>query len=378
MQIDQIELRLLQIPLKYPFETSFGRFTSRECVFVSAFGDGETGYAECVAMSSPFYNEETTGTAWHLLRDFFIPALFKNTIEHPRQIAKVLSPIRGNYMALSSLEGALWDLYCKQQNISLSSALGGTRAKIEVGVSIGIEPSVQHVLDNVACFIEEGYKKIKVKIKPGFDISLISAIREKFGTKVLLMADANSAYGLNEIPIFKELDQFQLLMIEQPLAHDDIIDHAKLQAELQTPICLDESILTLDDARHAIELGSCRTINIKVGRVGGLTRSKEIHDLCAQHQIPVWCGGMFEMGVGKAHNIAIASLSNFSIPGDTSPSKRHWAEDVVEPALDFSEPGCLDVPRGPGIGYAVNRQTLNKFTVQRETIAAPKSTFAPL
>lgn len=369
MHIDQIELRLLRAPLKHPFETSFGRFTEREFVFVSALGDGAIGYAECIAMSTPFYNEETTGTAWHMLREFFIPSLFQNDIEHPEQISKVLSPIRGNNMALSSLESAIWDLYCKQQNLSLSAALGGTRQEIVGGVSIGIEPSIEHVLDNVERFLGEGYQKIKVKIKPGFDVALIAAIRERFGEKVLLMADANSAYSLQDIAIFKELDQFKLLMIEQPLAHDDIIDHAKLQAQLQTPICLDESIVTLDDARHAIELKSCRTINIKIGRVGGLARAKQIHDLCAQHDIPVWCGGMFEMGVGRAHNIAIASLPNFSIPGDTSPSSRHWCEDIVEPALEFSSKGHFAVPESAGFGYEINRDVLDKFTVQREIIS---------
>jgi O-succinylbenzoate synthase len=370
MTIEQIELRILQIPLKQPFETSFGRFIARECIFVSAYGDGAVGYAECIAMSTPFYNEETTGTAWHLLHDFFIPTLLRHEVEHPRQVAEILSPFRGNFMALSALESAIWELYCQQQGISLSKALGGTRDKIEVGVSIGIEPSIEHVLDNVARFVDEGYRKIKVKIKPGFDIKLIEAIRNQFGPDLLLMADANSAYTLDEIPIFQELDQYGLLMIEQPLSHDDIIDHAKLQAKIDTPICLDESILTVDDARHAIELGSCRTINIKTGRVGGLTHAKAIHDLCAQHGMPVWCGGMFEMGVGKAHNIALASLPNFSIPGDTSPSKRHWMQDLVVPAIDFCEPGYLAVPEGPGMGYTLNHATLNQFTIRHETITA--------
>jgi len=366
MKIEQIELRLLRVPLKYPFETSFGRFDSREYVFVSAFGDGAVGYAECIAMSTPFYNEETTGTAWHLLRDFFIPRLLQSDISHPEQVIKVLSAIRGNNMALSGLESAIWDLYCKQENISLSVALGGTRRQVVGGVSIGIEPTISRVIDNVERFLDEGYQKIKVKIKPEFDVQLIAAIRERFGSKVLLMADANSAYNLEDIAIFKELDQFDLLMIEQPLAHDDIVDHARLQEQLETPICLDESIVTLDDARHAIELKSCRTINIKIGRVGGLWRAKQIHDLCAQYNIPVWCGGMFEMGVGRAHNIAIASLPNFSIPGDTSPSSRHWYEDIVMPPLEFSRPGIFDVPETPGIGFDVNQRLLNKFTVEHQ------------
>lgn len=366
MIIEQVELRRLHVPLKASFETSFGRFTFRDCILVGVAGEGETGYAESVAMPTPYYNEEMTDTVMYMLKHFLIPQLVGRSVDKPEQIAELYAPVRRNYMAISALEGAVWDLLCKAKGVSLSSALGGTMSEIEVGVSIGIEPSIDHVLRNVERFLGEGYKKIKVKIKPGFDIQLIEAIRKQFGSEVPLMADANSAYTLEHIPLLKELDQYGLMMIEQPLAHDDIVDHAKLQRELSTPICLDESIHSVEDARKAIELGSCRIINMKIGRVGGLTHSKHIHDLCAQHGIPVWCGGMFEMGVGRAHNIALASMPNFTLPGDTSASNRHFAEDIVEPAVDFARPGILAVPTKPGIGYALNTKVVEKYTVSKE------------
>lgn len=365
MKIERIELRLLRMPLKAPFETSFLRFAEKECVFVSVFSDGVTGYGESVAFPAPYYNEETTETVWHMLERFLIPNLLGKEVERPEDVSEMMAPIRRNYMAIASLEGAVWDLYCKQNRISLSQALGGTLQEIDVGVSIGIEPSVNQVLRNVEKFLEEGYKRIKVKIKPGFDIQLIEAIRKQFGDGIMLMADANSAYTLDQVDLLKQLDPFKLLMIEQPLAHDDIIDHAALQQQLQTPICLDESIHSVEDARKAIQLGSCKIINIKVGRVGGLTNAKKIHDLCMSHNIPVWCGGMFETGVGRAHNIALASLPNFTLPGDTSASSRYWTQDIVEPSVEFSRPGTLEVPEGHGIGYEVNYKTLDRLTVRK-------------
>lgn len=368
--LEQIELRHLKVPLKAPFETSFGQLTEKDCVLVIVHGDGVTGYGESVAMPLPFYNEETTGTVWSTLESFVIPQLLGKSLEHPREVTTRLAWIRGHRMAISALEGAVWDLYARQQKCSLSSLLGGTRSEIEVGVSIGIEPSVDTVVANVERFLAEGYKKIKIKIKPGFDVAPVRAIRERFGNNFPLMVDANSAYTLADIPLFKELDQYNLLMIEQPLAHDDIIDHAKLQSALTTPICLDESIHSTEDARKAIELGSTRTINIKIGRVGGLTNAKAIHDYCAQKGVPVWCGGMLELGVGRAHNIAIASLPNFSIAGDTSASSRSFAVDIVQPAVAFSRPGVLAVPTGPGIGYEIDQEALERFTVRKESFSA--------
>ncbi|KOP71930.1 o-succinylbenzoate synthase [Cytobacillus solani] len=363
MKIDKVKLERLKMPLLSPFETSFGTETEKEYILVSVYGDGHVGYAESVAMESPAYNEETIDTVWHVAEQFIIPQILKAELESPADFSKLFSWIRRNNMAKSAIEGALWDLYAKQNGISLSKALGGEKEEIEVGVSIGIEPTVEGLLKKVEGFLAEGYKKIKVKIKPGIDVDRIKAIRETFGYEVPLMADANSAYTLDDIDTLKELDQYGLIMIEQPLAHDDIVDHAKLQRELQTPICLDESIHSVEDARKAIELGSCKIINIKVGRVGGLTEAKKIHDLCQSHGIPVWCGGMLEAGVGRAHNIAIASLSNFIIPGDTSASKRYWAEDIVEPEVTLSKPGTVAVPKEAGIGYSLVQGKVDKYLI---------------
>ncbi|MGG1661158.1 o-succinylbenzoate synthase [Brevibacillus sp. NRS-1366] len=367
MHIERVELQRLQMPFKASFEASFGRLAKRDLVLVSVYSsDGTVGYGESTSMALPLYNEETTETVWYMLEHFLIPKLLTAKITSPAEVAELFAPIRRNNMAKAALEGAVWDLYCKQQGISLAAGLGGQKQTIEVGVSIGIEPTVDLLLHKVEGFINQGYKKIKVKVKPGFDIEPMRAIRKQFGSDVPLMADANSAYTMDQIDILKELDQFDLIMIEQPLAHDDIIDHAKLQKELKTPICLDESIHSLEDARKAIEMGSCGIINIKVGRVGGLTESKKIHDLCQVHNIPVWCGGMFETGVGRAHNIAITSLPNFTIPGDTSASDRYWTEDIVDPEVVLLEPGILAVPTEPGIGYNLKPESVNKFLVRQE------------
>lgn len=365
MKVERVELRRLRVPLKAPFETSFGRLTLRDCVLVTAFSGGLEGYAESVAFPQPFYSEETPETVWHMLEDFLIPRVWGREWSDPREIRDWFRGIRRNHMAVSALESALWDLHCKASGFSLAAALGATRREINVGVSIGIEAGVRQVLDNVERFLAEGYKKIKVKIKPDFDVSLIAAIRERFGMEVPLMADANSAYTLEDIPRLKELDAFELMMIEQPLAADDLVDHARLQEEISTPVCLDESILGPEDARKAIQLGSCRIINIKIGRVGGLARARAVHDVCEKAGIPVWCGGMLELGVGRAHNIALAALPNFTIAGDTSASNRSFAEDIVTPPVEFSAPGVLAVPDGPGIGYEPDPAAVQKFTVAK-------------
>ncbi|MFC5449917.1 o-succinylbenzoate synthase [Paenibacillus aestuarii] len=364
MKIERVELRLLQMPLLDAFTTSFGQVKLRKLVLVSVYSEGVVGHAESVAMEYPLYNEETIETVWYILAELLIPRLLTAEITAPEDVSRLFAPIRRNNMAKAALEGAVWDAYAKQKGISLAAAIGGKKQTIDVGVSIGIEPTVDAVLKKVERFVDEGYKKIKVKIKPGFDIKPIEAIRKQFGTELPLMADANSAYSMTDLAIMKELDHYQLMMIEQPLAHDDIIDHAKLQKELSTPICLDESIHTVDDARKAIELNSCKIINIKIGRVGGLSESKKIHDLCEQHHIPVWCGGMLETGVGRAHNIAITSLPNFTIPGDTSASNRYWAEDIVTPEVALLKPGILAVPDNPGIGYEVNPSVMRKYLLR--------------
>lgn len=374
MIIERVQLQQLKVSMKAPFETSFGRQLEKDFILLSIYGDGVVGYGESVGMPIPFYNEETTQTIWYMLENFLIPQLFARGVTKPEEVSQLFSPIRRNHMAKATLEGAVWDLYCKQQGTSLAACLGGKKQAIDVGVSIGIEETVDKVLKNVERFLAEGYKKIKVKIKPGFDIQVIEAIRKRFGVEVPLMADANSAYTLEHIDRLRELDQYDLMMVEQPLAHDDIIDHAKLQKELKTPVCLDESIHSAEDARKAIKLGSCKIINIKLGRVGGLAESKKIHDICEQHGIPVWCGGMLEMGVGRAHNIALTSLSNFTIPGDTSASSRYWKEDIVEPAVELVAPGTLAVPTGNGIGYEVNERVVRKFAVREASFEAKRKT----
>ncbi|WP_078379989.1 o-succinylbenzoate synthase [Sutcliffiella halmapala] len=361
MKIDKIKLQRLKMPLKAPFETSFGKVVERDIILVRAFGGGEVGIGESVAMPFPVYNEETTGTVFYILDEFLIPKLMDIEIQHPDEISSMFSSIRRNNMAKAVLEMAIWDLYSKQTGQSLSSAIGGTRDEIEVGVSIGIEPTVEKLVEKVEGFIEEGYRKIKVKIKPSWDIKPLSAIRNRFGDSIPLMADANSAYTLKDLNLLKQLEQFNLMMIEQPLAHDDIIDHAKLQSVLTTPLCLDESIHSVEDARKAIEIGACKIINIKVGRVGGITESKKIHDLCEEQNIPVWCGGMLEAGVGRAHNIALASLRNFTIPGDTSASNRYFEEDIIFPEVKLMKPGYIKVPTQSGFGFDLNEGLISKL-----------------
>ncbi|SDD50991.1 O-succinylbenzoate synthase [Paenibacillus sp. UNCCL117] len=365
MKIEKIEIRQVQVPLKAPFETSFGRMDKKDCVIVSVHSDGMTGYGESVAFPHPFYNEETTGTIWYMLENFLIPGLLGKDVTSPEEVSDLFAPIRRNHMAIASIETAVWDLYAKLNGISLSQALGGEKQEIEVGVSIGIERTIDLVVQNVERFVEQGYKRMKVKIKPGFDVRLVEAIRKRFGDGLPLMVDANSAYTLQDLPVLKELDHYNLMMIEQPLAHDDIIEHAELQRELRTAVCLDESIHTLADARHAIELGSCRIMNIKLGRVGGLANAKKIHDLCQLHGVPVWCGGMLELGIGRLHNMALSSLSNFVIPGDVSASKRFWEQDIVLPGIEMVRPGIIAIPTHDGIGHEVCEPSLERLTVRK-------------
>ncbi|RWR05133.1 o-succinylbenzoate synthase [Siminovitchia fortis] len=374
MIIEEIRIDRLEMPLKHPFETSFGKLMARDFLIVSATSGDITGYGESTAFPLPFYNEESTETVLYILKKLIIPQVLKmENLEHPEDLDPIFQSVKGHRMAKAALEGAVWDLYCKKKGISLANALGGTKTEIDVGVSIGIEPTIGELLDRVGSCIDQGYKKIKVKIKPGFDVKPMQAIRERFGMDVPLMADANSAYTLQDIDLLKQLDPLNLMMIEQPLAYDDIIDHATLQKELSTPICLDESIHSVDDARKAVEIGAARVINIKVGRVGGLTEAKKIHDYCQAMDIPVWCGGMLESGIGRAHNIAITSLANFTIPGDTSPSDRYWEQDITDPEIKFHKPGVIKVPEGPGIGYGINEQAFNDYVVGTETFSRTKT-----
>ena len=363
MQIEKIEVNHVKMPLVNPFETSFGKLYEKDFLIIKMFSGKHVGFGESVALPDPTYSEETTGTINYMLNDFLIPMVLKQEIQHPDDVSKVFSPIRRNNMAKAALEGAVWDLYSKKLGIPLAKALGGIRSKIDVGVSIGIEETTDKLLAKVERFLSEGYKKIKVKIKPGYDLEPLRRIRETFGYSIPLMADANSSYTLADMEKLKSLDPLNLMMIEQPLAYDDIIDHSILQGELATPICLDESIHSVEDTRKAIELGSCKIINIKIGRVGGLTEAKKIHDLCEMHKIPVWCGGMLEGGIGRAHNIAITSLPAFTIAGDTSASNRYWKEDIILPEVALSSPGKITVPKGPGIGYELNEKVIDKYLI---------------
>ncbi|MFJ7919378.1 o-succinylbenzoate synthase [Lysinibacillus fusiformis] len=375
MEINKISLQRIKLPLKSSFETSFGKVTEKDIIIVKVHSGDKVGFAESVAMPFPIYNEETTGTVWHMLETYLIPKLLENEIKEPKDFSKLFSYIRRNNMAKAALEMAIWDLYSKQKGQTLSTVLGGNRSEIEVGVSIGIEHNIETLLNKVAGFLEDGYKKIKVKIKPGWDIKPLEAIRKTFGEQIPLMADANSCYRLDDLQLLKELDQFHLMMVEQPLAHDDIIDHAKLQDALTTPICLDESIHSVEDARKAIEINACKIINIKVGRVGGLFEAIKMHNLCEENNIPVWCGGMLETGIGRAHNIAIASLSNFSIPGDTSASSRYFDKDIILPEVKLSKAGTIIVPEQPGIGFEVNQEFINQLTVNQKEFMRDKVKF---
>ncbi|WP_153730831.1 o-succinylbenzoate synthase [Sporosarcina obsidiansis] len=369
MKIESIQLRRMNMTMKHPFTTSFGTIHDKDFLLATIKDEfGHEGWGESVAFTYPWYSEETTETCIHMIRDFLIPTVLGKTIQHPDEVNDLFAPIRKNNMAKATIEGAIWDLYAKRNKMTLAETLGGTRDQIEVGISIGIEKNVEDLLANVRGFIEEGYKRIKVKIKPGYDVDVIRAIREEF-PDVPLMADANSAYTLNDVELLKQLDPFDLMMIEQPLASDDIIDHAVLQKQIETPICLDESIHSLEDARKAVELGSCRIINIKIGRLGGLTEAKKIHDYCAAKGIDVWCGGMLESGIGRAHNVALTTLSNFTLPGDTASSSRYWEQDIIIPEV-VAEKGYITVPSDDGIGYKPNMEAINRFTVDQWVFSA--------
>lgn len=366
MKITEITIRRLQMTLKSPFSTSFGTVTEKDFLLLEAINeDGTVGFGESVAFDTPWYTEETTKTTWHMLEDFLIPLILNREIAHPDEVSAIFEPIRKNNMAKSTIEGAIWDIYAQLTNQSLATALGGQKDKIEVGISIGIQKSVDELVALVDHYVKEGYKRIKVKIKPGKDIEILRMLRGKFPT-VAIMADANSAYRLEDIELLKQFDEFGLTMIEQPLASDDIIDHATLQKQLTTSICLDESICSLEDARKAVELGATKVINIKIGRVGGMTEAKKIHDYCESKGIPVWCGGMLESGVGRAHNIALTTLSNFVLPGDTAGSNHYWEKDIIEPEV-VVENGYIQVPQTAGIGYKVNMETVESYTVDKKS-----------
>jgi O-succinylbenzoate synthase len=371
MRIDRIELRLLRLPLVHFFETSFGRSYDRAFLLLIVEGGGERGYGECVAEDNPFYSSETTETAWHVIRDFLAPRVIGLDFEHPRDIFPALAGIRGHNMAKAGVEMAAWDLYARQQKQPLSAVLGGTRTRIASGVSIGIQDSLDGLLAKIETELAAGYQRIKIKIKPGWDVAAVARVRERFGS-VPLMVDANAAYTLDAAPHLAALDAFDLMMIEQPLDYDDIMDHAALQRSLTTPICLDESIKTVGAARHALDAGACRIINIKPGRVGGHGESIKLHDLCASRGVPVWHGGMLESGIGRAHNIHLSTLANFTLPGDIAASARYYVPDLIEPPITVDRDGTIPVPTGPGIGVTPVPERVDRATQRGTTLTAQR------
>ncbi|MDQ0191347.1 o-succinylbenzoate synthase [Alicyclobacillus cycloheptanicus] len=367
MRISGIRLRKLRLPLREPFEASYGVENDKVAVIVTVTADtGAVGYAECVAMSAPLYTEETVETAWYVLRTFLAPRLMGVEVssrEDLHAIGKRFSFVRGHQMAKAALEMAVWDLYAHVAGVPLHRLLGGTRSEIPVGISVGIQPDTRQLLRKVEGYLAQGFQRVKIKIKPGFDMAPVQAVRAVF-PDVPLMVDANSAYTLADAEHLRRLDAFGLLMIEQPLAWDDMVDHAALQQQLETPICLDESIRSAADARKAIELGACKVVNLKLGRVGGFAEALRIHDLCQDGGLDLWCGGMLETGIGRLHNIAVTSLAGFTLPGDTAPSDRYFAEDIISPPVEFSRPGMLAVEEIPGVASRVNEAALEKWVVE--------------
>ena len=369
MKIEKIELFLCRLPLVHFFETSFGRSYDRTFVLVRVEGDGQEGWGESVAEANPYYSSETTETVWHIIAGFIAPLVLGQSFDHPRDVFPALHRIRGHNMAKAGVEMAAWDLYARQSGQPLAKVLGGTRDRIASGVSIGIQDSYDQLLEKIEKELAAGYQRIKIKIKPGWDIEAVERVRARFGN-IPLQVDANAAYSLDDTDLLARLDPFNLLLIEQPLDYDDVMDHAVLQQRLTTPVCLDESIHTVRIARDAIAAKACQIINIKPGRVGGHRASIELHDLCAAHGIPVWHGGMLESGIGRAHNIHLASLPNFTLPGDIAASKRYYQPDLIEPAIEIGADGTIPVPSGPGIGVNIVRDRIDQATLRHLSIQA--------
>jgi O-succinylbenzoate synthase len=357
------------------FETSFGRVHDRTFLLVRLDGEGETGWGEGVADSTPYYSAETTETAWHIITAFIAPRLLGVTFEHPRGVFPALKAIRGHNMAKAAVEMAAWDLHARIVKQPLAKVLGGTRARIASGVSVGIQDSLEQLTDKIERELAAGYQRIKIKVKPGWDLDAVEAVRTRFGS-VPLMVDANAAYSLDDASHLARFDAFDLMMIEQPLDYDDVSDHAELQRRIATPVCLDESIHTVRVARDAIRMGACRIINIKPGRIGGHAESVRLHDLCAEYELPVWHGGMLETGIGRAHNIHLASLPNFSLPGDIAASKRYYQPDLIDPPIDVAADGTIAVPDAPGIGVAIAFDRVERATERVVTLSAERATVA--
>ena len=368
MRIERIELRLLRLPLVRFFETSFGRIHDRSFVLVTMDDNGVTGVGECVADANPFYSAETTRTAWHIIADFIAPVVLGRTFAHPREIFDALAPIRGHHMAKAAVEMAAWDVFARQEGRPLAEVLGGSPALIQrgiaSGVSIGIQDSLEQLAERVCEEWTAGYRRIKIKIKPGWDIEAVRVIRERFEA-IPLMVDANAAYQLSDAEHLARLDPYELMMIEQPLEYDDIRNHARLQERIRTPICLDESLHTPRLAEEALAMGACRIINIKPGRVGGHAQSIRMHDIAVEHGVPVWHGGMLESGIGRAHNIHLSTLPGFTLPGDVAASRRYFAPDLVDPEIEVRSDGTIAVPTGPGIGVTVVADRVAAASIER-------------
>ncbi len=369
MKIDRVVLRQIRMPLVHFFETSFGRTYTRDIILVEVVHDGVSGWGEVTAGENPFYNEEWTESAWLIVRDYCVPRVMDRELTSARDVAPLLQHIRGHQMARGGLEVAVWDLEARLNNVPLYRQIGGgAQREVPCGVSIGVQDSVEQLLDKIEHELSDGYQRIKIKIKPGWDLDVVARVRERFPA-IKLMVDANSAYTLADTDRLKELDQFYLMMIEQPLSHDDIIDHARLQSKLDTPICLDECIRSAHHAEQAIAMQACRIINIKLGRMGGFSEAKRLHDVAQSAGIPVWCGGMLEAGVGRAHNLALSTLPNFVLPGDLSASKRYWKRDIIEPAVEATPRGTIMVRDEPGFGFAIDHDFLKSITVREEHLA---------
>jgi len=367
MKVEAITLREIQMPLVHFFETSFGRTYSRRILLVTVHCEGVDGWGECVAGEDPFYSSEWIDSVWPTMVHYLAPAVMGQSWDSARQCVSFFAKVRGHRMAKAAIENALWDAEAKQRQEPLWKLLGGTRREIACGVSIGIQDSVEQLLEKIQIEVAAGYRRIKVKVKPGWDVNVLEKIRSRWAD-ITLSCDANSAYTLDQVEHLRLFDQFNLLMIEQPLWNDDIYYHARLQKQLRTSICLDESIENARAAAFAVESGACRIINIKVGRVGGFSEALKIHDICHQQNIPVWCGGMLESGIGRAHNIALSTLQNFRLPGDVSASKRYWKEDVIDPEVQVSPDGTITIRDDPGTGYAIKEDLIEKLTTRKETL----------
>jgi O-succinylbenzoate synthase len=372
IKVDRIILRHIRLPLVHFFETSFGRTYDRDIILIEVLADGISGWGEVTAGENPFYNEEWTGSIWPLLIDYVAPHVLRHEFASAAEVGARTAHIRGHNMTRGGVEAAIWDLQARINKEPLWKTIGaGGRREIACGVSIGIQDSVSQLLEKIESELAAGYQRIKMKIKPGWDVDVIRQVRQCF-PGIKLMADANSAYTLGDLEHLKKLDEFYLMMIEQPLAHDDIIDHAVLQAAIETPICLDECIRSAHHAEQAIRLKAGRIINIKLGRVGGFAEGKRVHDVCEANGIPVWCGGMLEAGIGRAHNIALSTLPNFVLPGDVSASKRYWKRDIIIPPVEVTSAGTIHVTDAPGFGYELDMDYLESLVVRREVLAAPQ------